>query len=66
MSTTMCLTIKLVLDNIIKGLQQKEGQVVVLSSGEQEPVGGEGFQKMQEFIGCHHGQTLQVRRHYKV
>lgn len=59
----MYLTIKLVLDNVIKGLQQKEDQVVVLSSREQEPIGGEGFQKMQELIGCHHGQTLQVRRH---
>lgn len=59
----MHLTVKLVLDNVIKSLQQKEDQVMVLSSREQEPVGGEGFQKMEELIGCHHGQTLQVRGH---
>lgn len=37
--------------------------MVVLGGGEEEPVGGEGFQEVEQLVSCHHGQTLQVGRH---
>lgn len=45
------LTIELVLDDVVEGLQQEEDQVVVLGSGEEEPGGGEGLQQVQQLIG---------------
>ena len=42
-STFGALTIKLVLDDVVKDLQQEEDQVVVLCRGEEEPGGGEGL-----------------------
>lgn len=36
---------------------------MVLRRGEQEPAGGEGLQQVEQFIGSHHGEALQVGRH---
>lgn len=63
MNESVDLTIKLVLNDVIEGLQQEEGQMVVLRSRKQEPVCGERLQEMQELVGRNHGKTLQVRRH---
>lgn len=57
------LTVKLVLDNIVERLEKEEHEVMVLRRREQEPAGGEGLQQVEQFIGCHHGQALQVGRH---
>lgn len=56
-------TVKLVLDYIVESLEKEEYKVMVLGCREQEPAGGEGLQQVEQFIGCHHGQALQVRRH---
>lgn len=56
-------TVKLVLDYIVESLKKEEHKVMVLGCREQEPAGGEGLQQVEQFIGCHHGQALQVRRH---
>lgn len=56
-------TIKLVLDNVVESLEKEEHEVVVLRRREQEPAGGESLQQVEQFIGRHHGQTLQVRGH---
>ena len=37
--------------------------MVVLGGGVQEPAPGESLQKVEEFVGSHHAQTLQVRGH---
>lgn len=58
-------TIKLVLDYIIESLEKEEDKVVVLGGGEEEPAGGEGLQQVEQFVGSHHGEALQVRRHCK-
>lgn len=58
-------TIKLVLDYIIESLEEEEDKVVVLGGGEEEPAGGEGLQQVEQFVGSHHGEALQVRRHCK-
>lgn len=52
------LTIKLVLDYVVKSLQEEEDQVMVLRRGEQEPAGGEGLKQVEQFIGSHHGEAL--------
>lgn len=57
------LTIKLVLDDIVKSLEQKEYEVVVLGCREQEPAGGEGLQQVEQFIGGDHGQAFQIGRY---
>ncbi len=59
----LSLTVKLVLDDIVESLEKKEHKVMVLGCREQEPAGGEGFQQVEQFIGCHHGQALQIGRH---
>ncbi|KAG7275869.1 LOW QUALITY PROTEIN: hypothetical protein CRUP_033282 [Coryphaenoides rupestris] len=41
-------------------LKQEEDQVVVLDGGEEEPGGGEGLQQVEQFVGRHHGQALQI------
>lgn len=46
MNDSVDLTIKLVLNDIIEGLQQEESQMVVLRCRKQEPVGGERLQEM--------------------
>lgn len=63
MNASVDLTIKLVLNDIIEGLQQEEDQVVILRCRKQEPGGGERLQEMQELVGRNHGKTLQVGRH---
>lgn len=59
------LTIKLILDDVVKNFQQKENQVMVERRGEQKPAAGENLQQVQQFVSGHHRQTLQVRRHWK-
>lgn len=59
------LTIKLVLDNVVEDLQKEEDQMVVLRCREEEPGGREGLEQMQELVGSHHGQALEVGRHCK-
>lgn len=59
------LTIKLVLDYIIESLEKEEDKVMVLGGREEEPAGGEGLQQVEQFVGSHHGEALQVRRHCK-
>lgn len=56
----MLLTIKLILDDVVEDFQQIEGQVVVLGQGEQEPGGGEGLQQVEQLVGRHHGQALEI------
>lgn len=58
------LTIELVLDYVVESLQEEEDQVMVLRRREQEPAGGEGLQQVEQFVGSHHGEALQVGRHY--
>lgn len=58
-----CLTIKLVLDDVVEDLQEEEDQMVVLGSREEEPGGGEGLQQVQQLVGGHHGQALEVGGH---
>lgn len=62
----LSLTIKLVLDNIVESLKKKEYKVMVLGCREQEPAGGESLQQVEQFIGCHHGQALQIGRHCRI
>lgn len=59
----LLLTIKLVLDNIVESLKKKENQVMVLGCREQEPAGRKGFQQVEQFISCYHGEALQVWGH---
>ena len=59
------LTIKLVLNDVVEDFQEEEDQVVVLRGGEEEPGGGEGLQQVQQLVGSHHGQALEVGRHYR-
>ena len=59
------LTIKLVLNDVVEDFQEEEDQVVVLRGGEEEPGGGEGLQQVQQLVGGHHGQALEVGRHYR-
>lgn len=56
------LTIKLILDDVVKDLQEEEDQVMVLGGGEEEPGCGEGLQEVEQLVSRHHGQTLQVGR----
>lgn len=56
------LTIKLILDDVVEDLQEEEDQVMVLGGGEEEPGCGEGLQEVEQLVGRHHGQTLQVGR----
>ncbi len=63
MNESVDLTIELVLNDVIEGLQQEEDQMVVLRSRKQEPVGGERLQEMKELVGRNHGKTLQIGRH---
>ena len=58
-----CLTVKLVLDDVVEDLQEEEDQVVVLGGREEEPGGGEGLQQVQQLVGGHHGQALEVGGH---
>lgn len=58
-----CLTVKLVLDDVVEDLQEEEDQVVVLGGREEEPGGGEGLQQVQQLVGSHHGQALEVGGH---
>lgn len=58
----LSLTVKLVLDDIVKSLKKEKYKVMVLRRREQEPAGGEGLQQVEQFVGCHHGQALQVGR----
>lgn len=55
------LTIKLILDDVVEDFQQIESQVVVLGQGEEEPGCGEGLQQVEQLVGRHHGQTLEIR-----
>lgn len=38
---------------------------MVLGCREQEPAGREGLQQVEQFIGSHHGQALQVWRNLR-
>ena len=62
-ATQRTLTVKLVLDDVVEGLKQEKDQVVVLGGREEEPIGGKGLQEMEQLIGCHHGQALQIGGH---
>lgn len=63
MNKSVDLTVKLVLNDIIEGLQQEEDQMVVLRCRKQEPVCGERLQEMKELVGRNHRKTFQVGRH---
>ena len=62
-NTAATPTIKLVLDEVVEGLQEVEDKVVVLWLGTEEPGGGEGLHQVQETGAGHHGQRLEVRGH---
>lgn len=45
------LTIKLILDDVVKDLKEEENQMMVLGLGEEEPGSGEGLQQVEQLVG---------------